>query len=189
MTTYNIIFAGVGGQGVITVSGLLARAAVASGLDVRMYGSYGMAQRGGSVSAHLRVGEKVLNARIEKGEADMLVGMELLEAVRCAPLLSRRGRLVTSRALIPPAGKVIRDKGAKHIEFLQGIEGAVILDAEKLAGPAGLWGIGAVLLGAASAIEGFPVRASAIEDCIRIDFEKGAEPVLAAFRRGAEAMK
>jgi indolepyruvate ferredoxin oxidoreductase beta subunit len=55
---YNIIFAGVGGQGVISAAGILARSAVASGLEARMYGNYGMAQRGGMVSAHLRIGER-----------------------------------------------------------------------------------------------------------------------------------
>ncbi len=189
MTTYNIIFAGVGGQGVITASGLLARAAVASGLDVRMYGSYGMAQRGGSVSAHLRIGEKVLNARVEKGESDLVMSMELVEAVRWAPFLAANGRLVSSITLVPPAGKLIKDGGAKQIDFLKGIEGAILLDTDELAGPAGFRGIGAVLLGAASTFGGFPVVAGAIEERLRAEFEKNAGPVVEAFRRGREAVK
>ena len=189
MTTYNIVIAGVGGQGVITASNLMARAAINSGLDARMYGSYGMSQRGGSVSAQVRIGARVLNARIEKGEADLVVSLDLIEAVRWAPFLAEGGRLITSGALVPPAGKVIRDGSAKHLEFLKGFFGAVVLDAERLSGGAGSRGVNAVLLGAASTVKGFPVKAAAIEDCIRAEFGSGSGPVLAAFLKGAEANK
>jgi indolepyruvate ferredoxin oxidoreductase beta subunit len=189
MTTYNIIIAGVGGQGVITASSLLAQATIASGLDVRMYGSYGMSQRGGSVSAQLRIGPRVLNARMEKGEADLILCLDLIEAVRWAPFLAEGGRLITTGALLPPAGKVIRDGGARHLEFLKSILGTVVLDAEKLSGPAGSRGVNAVLLGAASAVKDFPVTAPALEGSIREQFGSGAGPVLAAFIKGAEALK
>ena len=189
MSVYNLVIAGVGGQGVITASALLARAAIASGLDVRMYGSYGMSQRGGSVSAQLRIGERVLNARIEKGEAALVLALDLVEAVRWAPHLAPGGRLVCSGALVPPAGKVIRDGGTKYIEFLCGIPGAAVLDAGKLSGEAGSRGENAVLLGAASAVPGFPVRPEAIGQALRDEFGSRSAPVLAAFRRGSEALR
>ena len=189
MSVYNLVIAGVGGQGVITASALLARAAIASGLDVRMYGSYGMSQRGGSVSAQLRIGERVLNARIERGEAALVLALDLVEAVRWAPHLAPGGRLVTSGSLVPPAGKLVRDGGAKHVDFLKGIPGATVLDAARLAGEAGARGENAVLLGAASALGGFPVAAAAIEGCLAEEFGSRAGPVLAAFRRGAEALR
>jgi len=187
MTVYNLVFAGVGGQGVITASNLLARAAISSGLDVRMYGSYGMSQRGGSVSAQLRFGDRVLNAHIEKGGADLVLSLDLIEAVRWAPFLGGNGRLITSGALVPPTGKVLRDGGARHLEFLRGIPGATVLDAGKLAGKAGSRGVSAVLLGAASSVKGFPFSAGAIEEVLRCEFGAGSGPVLEAFRRGAEA--
>ncbi len=189
MTAYNIVITGVGGQGVITASNLLAKAAIASGLDVRTYGSYGMSQRGGSVSAQVRIGERVLNARIEKGEADLVLALDLIEAVRWAPHLTAGGRLVSSGSLVPPAGKLVRDGGARQIEFLKRVPGAVVLDSVELAGEAGARGENAVLLGAASALGGFPVPASAIEGSLREQFGSRAGPVLAAFRRGAEALK
>jgi len=186
--TYNIIFAGVGGQGVITASNILARAAISSGLDVRMYGSYGMSKRGGSVSAQVRMGPRVLNSSIEKGEADLVVCLDLIEAVRWAPFLAEGGRLITSGALVPPAGKVIRDGGARHLAFIKGIHGTVVLDAEKLSGPAGSRGVNAVLLGAASSVKGFPISARTLEEVLRDEFGSGAGPVLAAFLKGAEAL-
>ncbi len=189
MTAYGLVFAGVGGQGVITASNLLAGAAIASGLDVRMYGSYGMSQRGGSVSAQLRIGERVLNARIEKGGADLVLSLDLIEAVRWAPFLRGNGRLVTLGALAPPTGKVLRDGGARYLEFLKAIPGATVLDAGKLSGKAGSRGVNAVLLGAASSIKGFPVGAGALEEVLRGEFGAGSGAVLEAFRRGAEALR
>lgn len=182
--TYNLLFAGVGGQGVISGSSLLARAAIASGLDVRMYGSYGMAQRGGSVSAQLRIGENVLNARIEKGEVHILMGLELIETVRWVPFVSGGGTVIAHDGLIPPVGKVMRDEGASLREFLAALPNAMLLDAEKVAGPAGSRGVTAVLLGAVSSVRGFPVKGAAIESCIREDLGSKAEPFLAAFRKG-----
>ena len=186
MGSYNILFAGVGGQGVISAAGTLARSAIASGLDVRMYGSYGMAQRGGSVSAHLRIGEKVLNARIEKGEVHMLIGLELIEAARWAPFLSPEGVLIANDELIPPVGMMIKDGGAGLRELLRSLQGAVILDAGKLSGPAGSRGVNAALLGAASSVKGFPVKAGYIGSCIREEAVGKSGPLLDAFRNGME---
>jgi len=185
MKTYNIIFAGVGGQGVITAAQLLARAALSAGLDIRLYGNYGMAQRGGSVSAHLRLAQKVLNARIEKGQAHLLIGLELLETVRQSPLLAKGARVLTHDAVINPAGKMLKGIDAKlkaHLEEF--FPGASVFNAVKLAGNAGGRGINAVLLGAASATDGFPVKPVNIETCIREDFGDKAGPVLEAFARG-----
>jgi indolepyruvate ferredoxin oxidoreductase beta subunit len=189
MSVYNLVVTGVGGQGIITASALLARAAIASGLDVRMYGSYGMAQRGGSVSAQVRIGDNVLNARIEKGGADLVLSLDLVEAVRWAPHIAKGGRLVTSGALVPPTGKVLRDGGAKYIGFLKSLPGTTILGSLKLSGEAGTRGENAVLLGAATAVEGFPVKAPAIEERLKEEFGKTAGPALSAFRRGADAMR
>ncbi|MGQ9582211.1 MAG: 2-oxoacid:acceptor oxidoreductase family protein [Thermoplasmatota archaeon] len=186
--TYGIVFTGVGGQGVVTAAQLAAKAALASGLDLRMYGSYGMAQRGGAVWAHLRIGERVLNARIERGEANLLVGMELLEAARSAPLLAPGGSAVVHRALLPPAGA----PDPAPPERLEALIGAVcaralFLDAGELAGPLGERGVNAVLLGAASLAPGLPMRAGALEGAIKEEFGRGAGPVLRAFRRGRKA--
>ncbi|MBM4249117.1 MAG: hypothetical protein FJ149_06725 [Euryarchaeota archaeon] len=188
MTSYAMVFAGVGGQGVITASALLARAAIASGLDVRMYGSYGMAQRGGSVSAQLRVGQRVLNARVERGRADLVLSLDLVEAVRWAPFLAAGGRLIASRTLIPPSGKLVRGGDFACLAFLRGVPGATVIEAGGLSGEAGPRGENAVLLGAASAVPGFPVGAAAIEEALREEFGSRSDPVLCAFRNGSGAL-
>jgi indolepyruvate ferredoxin oxidoreductase beta subunit len=183
---YNILLAGVGGQGVISAAGLLARSAILSGLDVRMYGSYGMAQRGGSVSAHLRIGERVLNARIENGDVHMLIGLELIEAARWTPFLSDEGKLICNDELVPPVGKVIRDGGAGLRELLGSLQGAIVLDAVDLSGPAGSRGVNAALLGVASSVKGFPVAWGKIRQCIREEAPGMSGPLQVAFQNGRD---
>jgi indolepyruvate ferredoxin oxidoreductase beta subunit len=184
--TYNILFAGVGGQGVISAAGILARSAVASGLDARMYGSYGMAQRGGMVSAHLRIGERVQNARIERGQAHLLVGLELTEAVRLAHFLSSEGVLIVSDLLVPPVGKMMKDGGRGLREFLRSLPNAVVLNAQELCGPAGSRGLNAALLGAVSSVKGFPVEADSIQGFIQEEAGNRSGMLLEAFRKGRE---
>ena len=136
------------------------------------------------MSAHLRIGERVLNARIERGEARLLVGLELIEAVRWVPFLSGEGALIVDDELVPPIGRIIRDGGARLREFLGSVPGSTVLDAGKLAGPSGSRGVSAVLLGAASSVHGFPVPAGALESVFRGDSGSRSGQLIAAFRRG-----
>lgn len=182
--TYNIVLTGVGGQGVVTAARVLAEAALASGLDLRMFGSYGMAQRGGAVSVHLRLGGRVLNARVEEGTASLIVGLELLETVRSLPLLAPDGIVIATKRLIPPAGTVMRGGVDGLLKLLCDLPGSLILDAEALAGAAGTRGVSAVLLGAASRVPGFPVREEALESLVAVDAGAEREEALRAFRRG-----
>ncbi|HPB83202.1 MAG TPA: 2-oxoacid:acceptor oxidoreductase family protein, partial [Spirochaetota bacterium] len=78
----NVIFAGVGGQGVILASKILMEVAMNAGYDVKESEVHGMAQRGGSVDCHVRYGEKVYSPLIERGTADYVVSFELLEIMR-----------------------------------------------------------------------------------------------------------
>jgi indolepyruvate ferredoxin oxidoreductase beta subunit len=107
----NILFSGVGGQGILLASELTAHAQLAAGFDVKKSEVHGMAQRGGSVEAHLRYGEKVYSPLIELGAADILVAFEILEAVRYLPYLHRNSTVVVNtRKILPPAvalGKAI----------------------------------------------------------------------------------
>ncbi len=80
--TVNLIFSGVGGQGVLLATELICGAALQAGMDVKKSEIHGMAQRGGSVVSHVRYGEKVYSPIIEKGTADVVVSFELLEAAR-----------------------------------------------------------------------------------------------------------
>ena len=82
METFKIVVAGVGGQGTLLASRLLAEAAIKAGLHVKIGETYGMAQRGGPVMGHIQIGGETNNPQIRKGEADVLIGFEPAEAVR-----------------------------------------------------------------------------------------------------------
>ena len=100
----NILFSGVGGQGILLASELTAHAQLAAGFDVKKSEVHGMAQRGGSVEAHLRYGDKVYSPLIEPGSADILVAFEILEAVRYLPYLHRDSAVVVNtQKILPPA--------------------------------------------------------------------------------------
>ncbi|MDR0376873.1 MAG: indolepyruvate oxidoreductase subunit beta [Spirochaetaceae bacterium] len=93
----DIILAGVGGQGVLSIAAIIARAAVAEGLTVRQSEVHGMAQRGGAVLAHLRIAEgSIPSDLIPQGGADLIISMEALESLRYARWLSPQGALVTA---------------------------------------------------------------------------------------------
>ncbi|GMR11798.1 MAG: indolepyruvate oxidoreductase subunit beta [Anaerolineae bacterium] len=82
--THNILFAGVGGQGVLLAAEITALAAVHSGYDVKQTEVHGVSQRGGSVETHVRFGEKVWSPIVTPGKTDVIVGLEKLEALRFA---------------------------------------------------------------------------------------------------------
>ncbi|BCO07951.1 indolepyruvate oxidoreductase [Desulfolithobacter dissulfuricans] len=100
----NILFCGVGGQGILLASEIAAYAQLAAGFDVKKSEVHGMAQRGGSVEAHLRYGERVYSPLIEPGKADILVSFEILEAARYLPYLHRGSAVVVNtQKILPPA--------------------------------------------------------------------------------------
>jgi len=99
---FNLLIAGVGGQGVLTLGGLVVHAAVRAGLDVKQSEIHGMAQRGGSVSTHVRIGRKVFSPVIDEGAAQLLVALEKLEALRYLHYLAPDGLLIVDDRAIPP---------------------------------------------------------------------------------------
>lgn len=99
----NILVVGIGGQGVLTASEILAQCAMELGFDVKKTEVAGMAQRGGVVSSHLRFGDKVLSPMIQKGTADILVGFEPAESMRwCNHLRSGGVAMVNTARVAPP---------------------------------------------------------------------------------------
>ncbi len=102
MNGQNILIVGVGGQGVVLASNLLAEAALQSGFDVKKTDTLGMAQRGGSVVSHLRYGDSVASPLIPPGEADLLIAFEKLEAARWAHFLKAEGVAVVNNLALPP---------------------------------------------------------------------------------------
>jgi len=99
---WNVLLVGVGGQGVLLASELLALGFLKAGYDVKKSEVHGMAQRGGAVSSHVRAGGKVYSPLIPRGEADLLVSFESLEALRWLDFLKKDGLLLVSRQEIKP---------------------------------------------------------------------------------------
>ncbi len=100
----SILFTGVGGQGILLASELTAHAQLAAGYDVKKSEVHGMAQRGGSVEAHLRYGRRIYSPLIEPGGADIQVAFEVMEAGRYLPYLHRDSAVVVNLQRInPPA--------------------------------------------------------------------------------------
>lgn len=98
----SIVLAGVGGQGTLLVSAILAQCLVIAGHDVKTSEVHGMAQRGGSVSTQVRYGKKVCSPIIGPGEADILVSFEIMEALRCLEFVRPGGKLIVNDRRIAP---------------------------------------------------------------------------------------
>ena len=103
MDTFKIVVAGVGGQGTLLATRLLADTAIRAGMHVKIGETYGMAQRGGPVMGHIQIGGAINNPQIRKGEADVLIGFEPAEAVRRGVTYLKEGGLaiINTRVTAP----------------------------------------------------------------------------------------
>lgn len=115
----NILLVGVGGQGTILASNVLASGLIEAGYDVKMSEVHGMAQRGGSVTTQIRFGEKVYSPIIGKGDADVLVAFELMEALRYIDNLKPGGTIIVNNQQINSApiaaGRVAYPEGILEV--------------------------------------------------------------------------
>lgn len=152
----DIVLAGVGGQGVLTAAGLVAEAARRAGFTVKQGEIHGMSQRGGAVTANLRIADgPVASDLIPRGRATMILSLEPLEALRWLPYLAYSGVVVTSSSPVqnipdyPPMDQVL--------EALARLPHAVVVDADPLAREAGSGHANnVVMLGAAAGFLPFP---------------------------------
>jgi indolepyruvate ferredoxin oxidoreductase beta subunit len=187
----NIIFAGVGGQGVILASKILMEVAMNAGLDVKESEVHGMAQRGGSVDCNVRYGDKIYSPLIEKGTTDFLVVFELLEAVRKLGYLKPDGMLIVNRERIDPAPVQagLATYPADIEEWIKNnIENHLIVDTDQvLKEVASRKALNIVMLGVLSNYLDFSV--DQWSDAIRSNIkEKFVEMNLKAFSRGRELL-
>jgi indolepyruvate ferredoxin oxidoreductase beta subunit len=98
----NVLLVGVGGQGILLASEILAETFMLAGFDVKKSEIHGMSQRGGSVVSHVRFGREVFSPTVPEGEGDILFGFELLETYRALPLLRPSGAVVANDYRIAP---------------------------------------------------------------------------------------
>ena len=121
----NVILAGVGGQGVLTLAGIIDHAAMQSGLLIKQAEVHGMSQRGGAVQSHLRISDQeIFSDLIPKGKADMIISLEVMEALRYIPYLADGGIILTATEMVknipnyPDEEGImdqIKNSGFKHI--------------------------------------------------------------------------
>ena len=143
MDTFKITIAGVGGQGTLLASRLIAQSAIDSDLPVIIGETYGMAQRGGPVMGHIQIGGDAISPQIRPGEADVLLGFEIGEAVRRGVTYLKKGGLaIINTKKLPPveviSGMMKYPQEDKLLEILGKITDKIIaFDATKLAEKAG----------------------------------------------------
>ena len=101
MTT-NIMIVGVGGQGTLLASRILGNTVISEGFDVKVSEVHGMSQRGGSVVTYVKYGEEVFSPVIDKGQADIILAFEKLEAFRAMPYLKKDGKMIVNTQEIDP---------------------------------------------------------------------------------------
>lgn len=151
----NIILCGVGGQGTILASKLIACAAMQCGIPVKTAETIGMAQRGGSVFSHVRIGDDVASPLMARGTADLIVAFEPAEAVRQLPYLKEGGCVVVSaRPVVPVSamtGGPAYDLEAIMAYLVDQVQNLVVVDADQAAADLGSAKcLNVVLLGAAA---------------------------------------
>ena len=113
----NIFLSGVGGQGTILASNILAEVFLKAGYDVKKAEVHGMAQRGGDVTTHFRFGKKVYSPLIKYGDVDFLLSFELLEALRYINWVKPEGKIIINRQEIyPPAVSLGTDGVSQEVE-------------------------------------------------------------------------
>ena len=151
----NIILCGVGGQGTILASKLIASAAMESNVPVKTAETIGMAQRGGSVFSHVRLGMGVASPLMARGSADLIIAFEPAEAVRQLPFLKPGGCVVVSARPVVPVSAMTGGPAYDYdgiMAYLQRkVQNLVIIDADRAAADLGSAKcLNVVLLGAAA---------------------------------------
>lgn len=188
----DILLCGVGGQGTVLASKLIAAAAMREGYTVHSAETIGMAQRGGSVTSHIRIGEDSASPLIPCGAADLILAFEPAEAVRNLHYLKPDGIVIVNRTPVRPTTESLGGTGydgVKELEYLKAKCKSVVIDGEALCAPFGSARyLNMVVLGAVSAtgVLGIP------EEALLAELEAQVKPQFIetnkrAFAAGREA--
>jgi indolepyruvate ferredoxin oxidoreductase, beta subunit len=189
----DIVFSGVGGQGVVVLSDIYCESAMIEGFDVAKAEIHGMAQRGGSIVAYARIGSKVESPLIETGKADVIVGFEILETARALPMLKKNGTVIVNMKYIQPNCASAGFKPKKLEELMSLLNAKALVHEVDGAGIAEKLGnmlvVNTVLLGALSALPEIPVKVQSFQQAIagRLK-EKYINLNLKAFQLGRDSV-
>ena len=187
----DIILAGVGGQGILSIAAVIGMAAVESGLYLKQAEVHGMSQRGGAVQSHLRISDSpIASDLIPEGSCDMILSVEPMEALRYLPFLAKSGWIVTSSKTFenindyPPVEDLYNE--------IRKIERHVIIDAYSIARELGSQKVSnMVMLGAAS--EYLEISQDDLEGALKALFSRKGEEVvelnIKALKAGKKGVK
>lgn len=184
----NILIAGVGGQGILTIASIIDLAAMNLGLNLKQAEVHGMSQRGGAVESHLRISSKeIYSDLIPKGKADLILSIEPMESLRYLPFLSPDGIIVTATE---PYENINNYPDLQELlKSIQNSASSMLVEAKSIAKEAGsprVYNI--ALLGAASPYIG--IDSEELEKAIEMFFERKGDKIvtmnLKAFRLGKE---
>jgi indolepyruvate ferredoxin oxidoreductase beta subunit len=186
----NILFSGVGGQGILLASEITVYSLLLAGYDAKKSEVHGMAQRGGSVTAQLRYGRKVYSPLIEPGGADIQVAFEMMEAVRYLPYLHKGSKvIVNTQKILPPSVATGQAEYPENVLDLLTQRDIVVVpvDAFDLARDVGeVKTANVVLVGALSNF--LPIDVAVYEEVIRTRVpERFRDVNLSAFKAGRKA--
>ena len=151
----NIIICGVGGQGTVLAAKVLSQAAISNGERVLSAETIGMAQRGGSVVSHVRIGEDVYSPLVPQGQADVLIAFEAAEAVRNIAFLKQGGSVIVNKKVVQPVTASLSGKAFDENEMISYLEktgaNVIAVDTDQACHDLGSSKVvNMVLLGAAS---------------------------------------
>ena len=168
----NIILCGVGGQGTILASRLIAAAALRGGIPIRTSETIGMAQRGGSVFSHIRLGDGGASPIIARGTADLIIGFEPGETVRQLPFLRPGGAVVTGTRPVMPVSATIGQSSynaGAMLDYLRAnVANLTVVDGDRAAAELGSSKtLNVVLLGAALRSGALGLEAADLEAAVR----------------------
>ena len=187
--SFDILIVGIGGQGTILASNILGEACLIEGRHVKGAETHGMAQRGGSVESHIRVGG-VFGPLIPPGQADLLISFDLLEALRYSHYLKKAGTMVVNCHLVLPTSvytqNLVAPSEDEIIARLKKYE-LFLLDADRIAKDAGSpLSQNIVMLGAASA--SLPLKPESLLEAVkRLVPKKMVDINVKAFEMGRES--
>jgi len=143
ISEFNILICGVGGQGVLTLSRIIASTAVKCGYNVRVGETLGMSQRGGIVQSFVRFGSKVFSPIIPLGGADVVIALDYVEALRTFKYISKRSTILLNSNSIPPLSVVLGEFKLPSIDDVKNAFSSItnfiyILNADEIASKIGL---------------------------------------------------
>jgi indolepyruvate ferredoxin oxidoreductase beta subunit len=188
----DLVFAGVGGQGVVVLSDIFCEAAILDGFDTTKAEIHGMAQRGGSITAFARISEKVESPLIETRKTDAIIGFEVLETARSLPMLKPDGTAIVNTKYIQPSNFNKNIKPKTQQELLNMIKklapNTYEVGASDIAKQLGNnLTVNTVLLGALSALPNMPIKRESFESAMTNKLkEKYLQINLKAFELGRQ---